>query len=187
MKKRLTLYCSWICNSLKCRNKLHLKSIWQNKVAFTKTCFFNKLWHQMAVFTLYINFSYWKFFLGLMFQHATTCFIAAGMLPVNVSHPFVWSIQGMNCAENSLDSWTYPKSCNTTYCGQTDPVHNCTLGIIKLLSENNASLVSEEFNTCTVIVWVWQREKRLHTSANKWSQLAHTQSVVYVWNSTPPY
>lgn len=105
----------------------------------------------------------------------------------NVSHPFVWSIQGMNCAENSLDSWTYPKSCNTTYCGQTDPVHNCTLGIIKLLSENNASLVSEEFNTCTVIVWVWQREKRLHTSANKWSQLAHTQSVVYVWNSTPPY
>ncbi len=78
------------------------------------------------------------------------------------STPFICSIQGMNSAENSLDSWTCPRSCNTTYCGQTERVLNCTRGIIKLFStENNVSLVSENFSTCTVIVW--QREKHPHT------------------------
>lgn len=86
------------------------------------------------------------------------------------STPFICSIQGMNCAENSLDSWTCPRSCNKTYCGQTERVLNCTREIIKLFSagtENNWSLV-----------------RHSHTSAHshEW-----TQSVVYVWNSTLSY
>ncbi len=174
MKQWLTLFFSWIYNSLKYRNKLPLISIWQNKVAFTTTT-------KKPDFNKQNRFS---FHYAYMDSHSN---MQKHVLLLQEccwwSTPFICSIQGMNCAENSLDSWTCPRSCNTTYRGQTERILNCTRGIIKLFStENNVSLVSENFSTCTV--FVWQREKHPHTSAHshKW-----TQSVVYVWNSTLSY
>lgn len=130
MKKQLTLFCSWIWSSLKSRNKLCLKSIWQNKVAFTHThkkrglnlTNYDIIWqslHYTSIFPIKNKKN------GTRVPTCKNMFYCSRN--VAGEHPFVWSIQRMNCAENSLDSWTYPRSWNTTYCRQTDPLHNCTL------------------------------------------------------------